>query len=128
MSQTVQNANTHILRSQNQEHAHSSRSVQGSVQWGAGRRFKECSKGKDSRQHTARHTQGTHIQFSGAMDEMSGKVQNSSTHPLRRQRHEHAHNSRSVQVRVQGGDGCKFRESSKCKHTEVAVLSWILQP
>ena len=36
MSQTVQNANTHILRCQNHEHAHSSRSVQGSVQWGDG--------------------------------------------------------------------------------------------
>ena len=36
-------------------------------------------------------------QFNGAMDEMSGKVQNSSTHPLRCQSHEHAHNSRSVQ-------------------------------
>ena len=36
MPQTVQNANTHILRCQNHEHAHSSRSVQGSVQWGDG--------------------------------------------------------------------------------------------
>ena len=33
----------------------------------------------------------------GAMDEMSQKVQNASTHILRRQIHEHAHSSRSVQ-------------------------------
>ena len=32
----VQNASTHILRGQNHEHAHSSRSVQGPVQWGNG--------------------------------------------------------------------------------------------
>ena len=32
----VQNASTHILRGQNHEHAHSSRSVQGPVQWGDG--------------------------------------------------------------------------------------------
>ena len=44
MPQTVQNANTHILRSQNHEHAHSSRSVQGSVQWGDGGNFRESSK------------------------------------------------------------------------------------
>jgi hypothetical protein len=41
----------------------------------------------------------------GAMEEMSGKVQNASTHPLRSYRHEHAHNSWSVQGPVQGGDG-----------------------
>ena len=33
----------------------------------------------------------------GAMDEISGKVQNACTHMLRRQNHEHAHSSRSVQ-------------------------------
>ena len=32
----VQKANTHILRCRNHKHAHSSRSVQGSVQWGDG--------------------------------------------------------------------------------------------
>ena len=37
----------------------------------------------------------------GAMDEMSHKVQNASTHPLGRKHHEHAHSSWSVQ----GGDG-----------------------
>ena len=36
MSGKVQNANTHILQCQNHEHAHSSRSVQGPVQWGDG--------------------------------------------------------------------------------------------
>ena len=30
-------------------------------------------------------------QFSGAMEETSGKVQNANTHSLRRQSHEHAH-------------------------------------
>jgi hypothetical protein len=39
------------------------------------------------------------------MEEMSGKVQNASTHMLRRQSNEHVHNSRSVQVPVQGRDG-----------------------
>eukprot|EP00964_Phaeocystis_antarctica_P046675 scaffold26994_cov83-Phaeocystis_antarctica.AAC.3 len=33
----------------------------------------------------------------GAMEEMSGKVQNANTHNLRRQNHEQAHSSRSVQ-------------------------------
>ena len=41
----------------------------------------------------------------GAMDEISGKVQNACTHMLRRQNHEHAHSSRSVQGPVQGGNG-----------------------
>ena len=36
------------------------------------------------------------------MDEMSWKVQNASSHPLRRQSNEHVHNSRSVQRAVQG--------------------------
>jgi len=35
---------------------------------------------------------------------MSGKVQHASTHQLERQNHEHAHNSRSVQEPVQGGE------------------------
>ena len=43
--------------------------------------------------------------FKGAMDEVSQKVQNASTHVLQRQSHEHAHNSRSVEESVQGGDG-----------------------
>ena len=33
----------------------------------------------------------------GAMEEMSGKVQNANTHPLQCQSREHAHSSRSVQ-------------------------------
>ena len=41
----------------------------------------------------------------GAMEDMPGKVHNASTHILRRQSYEHAHNSRSVQVPVQGGNG-----------------------
>jgi Sec-independent protein translocase protein TatA len=49
-------------------------------------------------------------QFKGAMDEMSHKVQNASTHPLQRQSHEHTHNSRSVQVPVHGGDGGNVTE------------------
>ena len=49
------------------------------------------------------------------MEEMSGKVQNANTHILRRHIHEHAHSSRSVQGPVQGGAGCWFKESSKCK-------------
>ena len=44
-------------------------------------------------------------QFNGAMEEMWQKVQNASTHILRRQNHEHVHNSRSDQGSVQGGDG-----------------------
>ena len=39
----------------------------------------------------------------GAMEEMSGEVQNANTHILRRHIHEHAHSSRSVQ----GGNGEK---------------------
>ena len=45
--------------------------------------------------HTHSHGNGQHT--SGAMDELSGKVQNASTHPLQCQSHEHAHSSRSVQ-------------------------------
>ena len=40
-----------------------------------------------------------------SVDEMSRKVQNASTHILRRQSHEHVHSNRSVQGPVQGGDG-----------------------
>ena len=40
----------------------------------------------------------------GAMENMSGKVQNESTHLLRRN-HEHAHSIRSIQGPVQGGTG-----------------------
>ena len=44
-------------------------------------------------------------QFKGAMEDMSGKVQNANTHRLGSQNHEHAHSSRSVQGPVQWGDG-----------------------
>ncbi len=42
---------------------------------------------------------------SGAMEDMSGKVQNANTHILRCQNHEHTHSSQSVQGQVQWGDG-----------------------
>ena len=85
LSQKVQNANTHILRRQNHEHAHSSRSVQGSSM---GQRMK-CRKrfemqtltfcdAKITRTHTA--TGQSKGQFKGAMDESSEKVQDASTH------------------------------------------------
>jgi len=54
---------------------------------------------------------------SGAMEDMSGKVQNESTHILRRQNHEHAHSIHSVQGPVQWGDGGNVWEGSKCKHS-----------
>ena len=53
-------------------------------------------------------------QFKGAMEDMSGQVQNANTHILQCQNHEnheHAHNSRSVQVPVQWGDGWKFKDT-----------------
>ena len=46
VSQTVQNANTHILRCQNHEHAHSSWSVHGSVQWGDECKFRARAEGE----------------------------------------------------------------------------------
>ena len=46
--QKVQHASTHILRPQNHEHAHSSRSIQGSVQGGDGGNVWEGSKCKHS--------------------------------------------------------------------------------
>ena len=52
MSGKVQNANTHILRSQNHEHAHSSRSVQGPVQGGDGGNVTDGSKCKHSQAET----------------------------------------------------------------------------
>jgi hypothetical protein len=57
----------------------------------------------------------------GAMDEMSQKVQNASTHPLGCKHHEHAHSSWSVQGSVQGGDGCNVTEGSKCKCSHAAT-------
>eukprot|EP00964_Phaeocystis_antarctica_P107179 scaffold71942_cov69-Phaeocystis_antarctica.AAC.1 len=51
------------------------------------------------------NTQSNGQHNSGAMEELSEKVQNANTHILRRHIHEHAHSSRSVQGPVQGGDG-----------------------
>jgi hypothetical protein len=51
-------------------------------------------------------------QFKGAMEELSQKVQNANTHTLRRQNHEHAHSSRSVQGSSMGQwmtVQCKFK-------------------
>ena len=90
MSQTVQNANTHILKHQSHKHARNSRSVPGPVQgrW-------NVTHGFDSRESsppaTDTHGHGQHT--SGAMEEMSGKVQNASTHILQCQSHEHARNT-----------------------------------
>ena len=42
-------------------------------------------------------------QFKGAMEDMSGKVQNANTHSLQCQNHEQAHSSRSVQGPVSKG-------------------------
>ena len=61
--------------------------------------------------HNSEHT-------SGAMEEMSERVQNASTHALRRRIHEHAHSSRSVQRSVQGGNGT-LRAGSICMETHV---------
>eukprot|EP00964_Phaeocystis_antarctica_P047421 scaffold27425_cov69-Phaeocystis_antarctica.AAC.8 len=49
----------------------------------------------------------------GALEELSGKVQNASTHRLPCRHHEHTHNSRSVGHSVQGGAGYKFKECSR---------------
>ena len=134
MPQTVQNANTHILRCQNHEHAHSSRSVQWSVQWGDGTLH-------DMHMHTwtwtctcacsvhvwvcvhvhvwvvgsiwrethfflPRHTANS--EHTIAMEEMSQTVQNANTHilqgPKSRARAQQWV-SYSVQGPVQWGDG-----------------------
>ena len=60
-------------------------------------------------------------QFNGAMEDMSGKVQNANTHILRCQNHEHTHSSQSVQGQVQWGDGGNVWEGSKCKHSHTAT-------
>ena len=53
----------------------------------------------------------------GAMDEISGKVQNASTHILRRQNHEHAHISRSVQEgQFKGAMDESSGKVQRCKH------------
>jgi len=57
-------------------------------------------------------------QFKGAMEDMSGKVQNANTHILRRQNHEHAHSSRSVQ-------GSSMGQRMKCrKRFEMQTLTF----
>ena len=89
MSGKVQNANTHILQCQNHEHAHSSRSVQGPVQWGDGTLHMGSIRGKAHILPDNAHSNCQHS--SGAMEETSGKVQNASTHALRCRSSEHAH-------------------------------------
>ena len=103
----VQKANTHILRCQNHKHAHSSRSVQGSVQWGDGTftwvrfaaKLTPCHRthiakvsipvgrwnvthGFDSRESSppATQTYGDSQHTSGAMDESSGKGSKMQAH------------------------------------------------
>ena len=78
MSGKVQNANTHILQCQNHEHAHSSRSVQGPVQWGDGTLHMGSIRGKAHRLPDNAHSNGQH--FSGAMDESSGKGSKTQAH------------------------------------------------
>jgi len=136
MSGKVQNANTHRLGSQNHEHAHSSRSVQGPVQWGDGTlhawvRF--CARTHSVLpQHTANseHT-------SGAMEEMSGQGQKASTPrlpdssrrwcwsvspcPRCRVPHPASQKNERVMFQVQGGDGGNVWEGSKCKHSPTAA-------
>ena len=83
--------------------------------------------GFDSRESSppATRTYGDGKHTSGAMEELLQKVQHASTHILRRQNHEHAHSSRSIQGSVQGG---KWRKRAEDEHTHAAVLLWILQP
>ena len=106
MSQTVQNAITHSLKRQSHEHARNIATVSIS----AGRWNVTCMGSIRRKTHGAlpRHTTNSE-HTSGAMEEMSEKVQNASTHALRRRIHEHAHSSRSVQRSVQGGDGRYMR-------------------
>ena len=109
VSQKVQNANTHILRCQNHEHAHSSRSVQGPIQWGNGGNAAEGSKCEHS--HAAMPKSRLRVQqtvssrgsSAGRWRTCQGRFQNANTHILQDQNHEHAHNSRSVQGSVQRG-------------------------
>ena len=51
----------------------------------------------------------------GAMDDMSQKVQNANTHSLRRQIHEHAHSSRSVQKASSRGRWMKVQGKIKMR-------------
>jgi hypothetical protein len=125
LSGKVQKASTHSLSSKIHEHARSTAAtVSSRGQWnvtcvGSIRRkthiaavssvvmdiaaFKVChSFNIDATALRAARTRSSTI---GAMDEMSQKVQNASTHPLGRKHHEHAHSSWSVQGSVQGGDG-----------------------
>eukprot|EP00964_Phaeocystis_antarctica_P046676 scaffold26994_cov83-Phaeocystis_antarctica.AAC.4 len=65
MSGKVQNANTHNLRRQNHElRAQQSVSSRATVQWGAGCKFKECSKCKRPLRNPA-HKQGTAVNSAG---------------------------------------------------------------
>ena len=98
MSGKVQNANTHSLQCQNHEHARSSRSVHGPVQWGDGTLRMGLIRGKssppatkhtwrrlahqwgddtgfDSRVSSHANAQGNGQHFSGAMEEISTQGQ-----------------------------------------------------
>ena len=50
---------------------------------------------------------------SGAMEDMSGKVQNANTHILGSQNHEHAHSSQSVQGPVSRGRWMKVQGNGR---------------
>ena len=81
MSGKVQNANTHSLQCQNHEHAHSSQSVQGSVQWGDGTLHMGSIRRKAHSLPQNAHSIGQYS--SGALEEMSQRVQKESTlHPI----------------------------------------------
>ena len=148
MSQTVQNANTHKLRCQNHEHAHSSRSVQGSVQWGDGTLHVGSIRGKAHILPDDAHSNGQH--FSGAMDVTcvgsiwrQNSLRTATTHrktvsiPVGRWNVTHGFDSResSPPATHKYGDGQQTSgrwmkvqgKVQRCKRTASAVLSWILQ-
>jgi hypothetical protein len=67
--------------------------------------FKVCHAAGSDIDATTLQAEKARSASTGAMEEMSQKVQNASTHPLGRKNHEHTHSSWSVQGPVQGGDG-----------------------
>jgi len=114
MLQKVQNANTHPLErkvTRAQQSVSSRVSSRGQAHSNSGvvvdvAAFKVCHSVEiDIDATTTLRDARVRSSFIGAMDEMSQKVQNASTHPLGRKHHEHAHSSWSVQGSVQGGDG-----------------------
>ena len=92
--------------------AHSFRGVR--IHVGIGQRCRA----KDGDSPTLQAKKRNALRSIGALEGMSGKVQNASTHALRRRIHEHAHSSRSVQRSVQGGNGT-LRAGSICMETHV---------